>query len=711
MLKRTKSHNLGLWWRTIRDIPPRQLAARVEFELKKRSLPKLPLFLRYPLALGIQIPTPALRQDYLQGLELPHPLPIVNPPADTYSFTFLNQTKELDFPLTWNSTAYSRLWQFHLHYFDWIRDILITGYRQGAIDSYSLGKIQYLISDWIAANPLYSFDGWHPYTTSLRIVNWTYAIRAIPSLANPAIATSLWRQLNYLQRHKEYFAGGNHLLENLRAIIIGGLNFSHPQAEKYVQVAVNQLCQQLSLQILPDGCHYERSPMYHLIVMNLVAESVACLGNAGWTVPETIVNYLEKMLQFALGIRLAKGSYPLWNDAAYNGVQTLDEVTSWVSQLLCKAEGRRQEAEGKSLLSRLELKFQANSSSHLKMTKLKVNLKNLVHFNGLKLLALDLNPRRIESSKQLAMSRLKLTPMPNVSPLHTGTTDEDLKLPSPSASFPDSGYYILRNCSDIELAFDCALPCPQELPPHAHADCLTIDLYFQGRPIIVDTGTSEYTAGEIRDRERSTLAHNTITIANQNQSEIWGSFRVGDKAQPFNLQSGYSPDWQWVSAAHNGYCKPPLQSLHHRWVGLGTREIVIIDYLETLVSTNYISTLHFAPGLVLNYHPDTEVYECQLENNSLYLKVIGLEANDEVQWLDAKVSQSWYAPEFGLRYPRGLLQLQGTLPPKGKVVCIVMKFDSPPEVIWNYSNGQGVLEFEDKRALKWLFQDKCLVSA
>ncbi|NEQ68631.1 MAG: hypothetical protein F6K21_24650, partial [Symploca sp. SIO2D2] len=486
-----------------------------------------------------------------------------------------------------------------------------------------------------------------------------------------------------------------------------------------------------------------------------------------------------------------KGSYPLWNDAAYNGVQTIDEVTSWVSQLLCKAEGRRQEAEGrrqeaggrrqkaggrrqkaegrrqeaegrrqeaggrrqeaegrrqeaegKSLLSffnsnsqltdglhqrllqhqhfqikplsRRSLKFQANSSSHLKMTKLKVNLKNLVHFNGLKLLALDLNPRRIGSSKQLAMSRLKLTSMPNASPLHIPTipttTGEDLKLPSPSASFPDSGYYILRNLNDIELAFDCALPCPQELPPHAHADCLTIDLYFQGQPIIVDTGTSEYTAGEIRDRERSTLAHNTITIANQNQSEIWGSFRVGDKAQPFNLQSGYSPDWQWVSAAHNGYSKPPLQTLHHRWVGLGTREIVIIDYLETLVSNNYISTLHFAPGLVLNYHPDTEVYECQLEKTSLYLKVLGLEANDEVQWLDAKVSQSWYAPEFGLRYPRGILQLQGTLPPKGKVVCIVMKFDSPPEVIWNYSNGQGVLEFEDKRALKWLFQDKCLVS-
>ncbi len=677
--------NFGLWWRTIRDIPPRQLAARVEFEIKKRSLPQLPLSLRYPLALGKLLPTPALRQGYLKALELANNRYSIKPPADTYTFTFLNQTRELDFPITWNSSSYSRLWQFHLHYFDWIRDILLTAYGQGEIDSYSLGKLQHLISDWIAANPLYSFDGWHPYTTSLRIVNWTYAIRAIPSLGNSAIATSLWHQLNYLHRHKEYFAGGNHLLENLRALIIGGLNFSHPQAEKFVQIAVNQLYQELSKQILTDGCHYERSPMYHLIVMNLVAESVACLWSAGWTVPEIILDYLGQMLQFALGIRLAQGTYPLWNDAAYNGVQPVDEVTSWVSQLLRnKAGGRRQEAEGRRQKAGGRRQEAEGRRQKAGGRRQRAEGKRILLFT-------DALHQRLLSSAQTSITTNEQA-KPNISQ-------------SPVGSFPDSGYYILRHGNGIELAFDCALPCPQELPAHAHADCLTIDVYFQGQPIIVDTGTSEYTAGEIRDRERSTLAHNTISIANQNQSEIWGSFRVGNKAQPFNIQSGNSQDWQWVSAAHNGYNQPPLNALHHRWIGLGTREIVILDYLETFLDTNYISRFHFAPGLVLNYHPDTEVYECQLEKTSLYLKVLGLETDDEVKWLDASVSQSWYAPEFGQRYPRGLLQVQGLLSTKSKVVCIVMKFDSQPEVTWRYSESQGVLEFEDKRCLKWSFQN------
>jgi hypothetical protein len=137
-----------------------------------------------------------------------------------------------------------------------------------------------------------------------------------------------------LHRHKEYFAGGNHLLENLRALIVGGLNFNHPSAEEIVRVALGELEQQLAIQVLPDGGHYELSPMYHLIVMSLVAESVACLQSAGWSVPERVSAPLRRMLQFAQGIRLSNGAYPLWNDAAYNVINPLDEVVSWVSQLL-----------------------------------------------------------------------------------------------------------------------------------------------------------------------------------------------------------------------------------------------------------------------------------------------------------------------------------------------------------------------------------------
>jgi hypothetical protein len=381
--------------------------------------------------------------------------------------------------------------------------------------------------------------------------------------------------------------------------------------------------------------------MYHLIVLNLVAESVAGLRSAGWTVPESISEPLKRMLDFTTKIRLSNGTYPLWNDAAYNIANPLDEVVSWGSQLLGQSPNHPTDALCKRLL------------------------------------------------QAAGVSRMPLLP-------YQGLTT--------SSHCPDSGYSILRNATGLELAFDYASPCPDELPPHAHADCLTVDLYCNGQPIIVDTGTSQYAGGEIRSYERSTLAHNTIAIAHQDQSEVWGSFRVGRKAQPFNIESGTSEGWQWISAAHNGYAKPPLNAVHQRCVGLGSQEIVICDRLrqrpksdrlETAFSTEYTSTLHFAPGLSLVYNPDQDEYCCQLGERRLYIKVFGLEERDRVRWMDADTSQSWYAPEFGRRYPRGCLRIQGLLPPQGKTICTVLTLDASPKVTWEWSNGKGKLQFEN----------------
>ncbi len=632
--------NLGRWFRTVSQIPPRQLAARVQFEVAARTLPRLPLPLRQPLALGLYTTTPPLRQGYLDALKLSQVPAHFNPPEKRYTLTFLNQSRELDFPLTWNSPEYPRLWQFNLHYFDWVRDVLASAYQQGRADSYKLSQIKHLISDWIAANPLCSFDGWHPYTTSLRTVNWTFVTRAIPTLAEAEIMASLWSQVRYLHRNKEYFAGGNHLLENLRALIVGGLNFDSPSADQIVRIAVGELAQQLAIQILPDGGHYERSPMYHLIVLNLVAESVACLRSAGWPVPAAATDALRRMLEFAAGVRLASGAYPLWNDAAYNIAGPLDEAVSWASQLLGQPKG-----QADPLRERL-------------------------------LVAAGIEPA---------------APLPPTTP-------------ACSSSFPDSGYYILRNPNGLELAFDCAPPCPDELPPHAHADCLTVDLYFKGQPIIVDTGTSQYAGGAIRTWERSTRAHNTIAIAGQDQSEVWGSFRAGRKAQPFGVEFGQYQGWQWVTAAHNGYARPPLSAVHRRWVGLGSEGIVILDRLDAARQTEYTSSLHFAPSS----HPTDrqDAGECcfKLDTAPLYLKVLGLEPEDEVQWFSPDTGQSWYAPEFGLRIPRSALQIQGSLPPSGKTICTVLSLDSSPKVVLECLGGTAKLQFNKGTCLEWSFE-------
>ena len=71
---------------------------------------------------------------------------------------------------------WKRLWQFNLHYFDWIRNSL----DQYLINDYKdifLKDINILIKNWIVSNPIGKGDGWHSYTISLRIRNWIWMLK------------------------------------------------------------------------------------------------------------------------------------------------------------------------------------------------------------------------------------------------------------------------------------------------------------------------------------------------------------------------------------------------------------------------------------------------------------------------------------------------------------------------------------------------------
>ena len=63
-------------------------------------------------------------------------------------------------------------------------------------------------------------------------------------------------------------------------------------------------------------------------------------------------------------------------------------------------------------------------------------------------------------------------------------------------------------------------------PGHSHSDTFNFELYVQKFPLIVDTGISTYEKNEIRQKERSTLSHNTVMIGDNDQTKVWGGFRV-----------------------------------------------------------------------------------------------------------------------------------------------------------------------------------------
>jgi hypothetical protein len=94
----------------------------------------------------------------------------------------------------------------------------------------------------------------------------------------------------------------------------------------------------------------------------------------------------------------------------------------------------------------------------------------------------------------------------------------------------DSGYAKLKG-RDWELIVNVGEMQPKFQPGHGHSDILSFCLWRANEQIVVDPGTSTYTNSERRNLERSTPAHNTVSIENTNQSDVWGSFRVASRAK------------------------------------------------------------------------------------------------------------------------------------------------------------------------------------
>ena len=136
----------------------------------------------------------------------------------------------------------------------------------------------------------------------------------------------------------------------------------------------------------------------------------------------------------------------------------------------------------------------------------------------------------------------------------------------------DSGYRKFSN-ENYELICDVGEIGSSYQPGHAHADTFNFELYVKGNPIFVDTGTSTYNISEKRSLERSTKAHNTVTVNDANSSQMWSGFRVAKRANITKLKENKTQ----LSAIHNGYYNQGL--LHQRTWKTQANEITITDEL------------------------------------------------------------------------------------------------------------------------------------
>jgi uncharacterized heparinase superfamily protein len=113
---------------------------------------------------------------------------------------------------------------------------------------------------------------------------------------------------------------GNHYFKNGKALLFGGLYFEGNDSERWLQTGLRILSGELREQVLPDGGHFERSPMYHAMILTDILD-LANLSSGQARLDVRVVSERlrvtsRSMFSFLLGMTHPDGEIALFNDAA-----------------------------------------------------------------------------------------------------------------------------------------------------------------------------------------------------------------------------------------------------------------------------------------------------------------------------------------------------------------------------------------------------------
>lgn len=533
-------------------------------------------------------------------------------------FKLLNEELTLGLPVPWQPAQIGRLWRYNLHYFDYALDLAMLVRWQK--DEGAASVLTRLFSEWIEANPIGHGVGWHSYPIARRIVNWIHAF----SLASPAAIfenevsetkwlTSLYQQARYLEDHLEYDCLGNHLLANGKALVFAGLFFGGKAGSRWFDIGQSILWRGLQDQLLEDGGHQERSPMYHSIVLQDYLEVVLALKLNGREVPDWVLTELISMGDLLSGVRHPDGEIPLFADSAFGIAHKPEDILAAAERLL-GAPGRWPRT--KPGLYCALIAPHANQS-----------------FNA---------PELTQEMR---------------------------------SSWPATGYFVLPGEGPGDRLIVDAMPMgPDHLPAHGHCSLFSYELSVAGERVIVDSGVETYEPGAWRTFWRSTRAHNTVVVDGAEQFEIWASFRVGKRAQLLESAFLQEPSVSLFVGAHAGFVGQKDPTPQRRLIAsLAEGYWLVMDEIKGSGRHTIESLVHLAPNADCEVGED----HANVTMGSLKLKIYPYRDNanspSTMKCIRGQLDpiQGWYAPEFGKRLPNSVLSFSSNTPSPAKIGYII----------------------------------------
>lgn len=350
------------------------------------------------------------------------------------------------------------------------------------------------INDWIDHNKVGSGVNWFTAMDSaIRAVNWLVATEFFMSDSDLLDEEFLNKLYGAIYQHGCYIKKNlqrinsittNHYISGVAGLLFIALYCPlFRKSKKWKNFAIKELEKEIEKQVYPDGCDYEASASYHLLVLEIFFYAFLLCEKAGISLSDSYKAKLKKMFECSLYYIKPNGMAP----------QIGDNDNGRFLKFF-----NRPVLEHKYLLSSAAVYFK---DCNFKLRRFDLDEESFWLF-GMDAKAIwDNLPFREDSPG--------------------------------SRSFPDTGWYIMRYNDDY-----CFISCGPNgqggRGGHAHNDKLSFELMLDGQDIVIDPGTYVYTPyPKERNKLRSTEYHNTVKFDGYEQNEISTKdiFRLPDRVK------------------------------------------------------------------------------------------------------------------------------------------------------------------------------------
>jgi uncharacterized heparinase superfamily protein len=238
-------------------------------------------------------------------------------------FRFLNLEGGCSDAIHWQGKGRSQLWTYNLHYFDDLNADDAPARRSWH---------ERLMARWIDENAPSSGIGWDSYPVSRRAVNWIkWSLSG--NLLAPKMRQSLAVQVRWLDSRIETHLQGNHMFANAKALVHAGLYFDGEEADRWLRRGVSMMQAQIAEQILPDGGHFERSPMYHAGFLEDILDTVGIMQAYGRTIDAAWVDTIVRMMNWLEAMTHPDTGIAFFNDAAFGVSPASAQLRNYAARL------------------------------------------------------------------------------------------------------------------------------------------------------------------------------------------------------------------------------------------------------------------------------------------------------------------------------------------------------------------------------------------